>query len=426
MPNTENVYLNNVPIDNFPSEIVDSAETRHDSGTDQYLDKGGENEVSAEHIKEVVDAYQVASSPFDPYGVVDPTVTDTKLAAWQQLLGAAGKVMQDNLNINSGELTTTSNQQLRTNGVYGGSGAFTGNCLRPDGSIVFAPHSSNAVGILTSDGLFRRDILHGQGATAYYNCCYWNENNVTIFNPSTTQFIARLNVDDTFETILNHGMGAGAFQGCTPRYDGKVIFTPHVSPAVGILNEDYTFSVVEPHNCGSGAFMGKPVQRADGSMVFAPNTSNKIGILYPDNTFEGIDYPLNHTYRYQSAVLRPDNVVVFIPRRTSHFMLLYPDNRVEMIYNKCYYHASYDTFYGGTLLPNGDVLCCPYYQANFGVVHADNTYSQFPSGMGSYHHFGVCTNVNGNAVTAPHNGSYGQILDIDYRYNFDKEFLTRR
>ena len=426
MPEIINKYLSDIPVTEFSEEIQNTVTNSHKANTDQYLDQGGEHEVSAAHIREVVDAYQVKTSPSDPFGVIDDTVTDQKLQAWQQTLANAGEVMQNNLNTKSGELTTISNQQLRTNGVYGGSGAFIGNCLRPDGSIVFAPHSSNAVGILTADGLFRRDITHGQGATAYCYCCYWNDNDVTIFNPASTQNIARLNPDNTFETVINHGMGAGAFYGCAIRYDGKVIFTPYSSPAVGILNQDYTFSIVEPHKCGATAFMGRPVQRADGTMVFPPNASNYIGILYPDNSFKRVEYPLHHTYRYQHAVLRPDNVVVFVPRRTSHFMLLYPDNSVEMIYNQCYYHASYDTYHGATLLPNGDVLCSPYYQANFGVIHADNTFSQFPSGMGSYHNFGVCTNSKSKAVTAPHNGSYGQILDIDYKYNFETSFLIRR
>ena len=429
MPEIINKYLSDVPVTEFSEEIQNTVTDSHTTGTDKYLDKGGDNEVSAAHIREVVDAYQVKSSPSDPFGVIDDTVTDPKLGAWQQTLAKAGEVVQNNINLGIGTIDSTGKDHLRKNGVTGGSGAFEDCCVRPDGYVVFAPYSSNGVGLLSPDGLFRRDILHNQGATANNCCCYWKENDVTIFCPHTSTMISRLNADNTFESFIDHGQGNAAFMGCSPRYDGKIIFTPYHAPAVGILNEDYTFTITEPHGRGATnySYQGKSVQRADGSMVFPPHYSNDIGILNPDNSFITIPHGLTTSYKCMDAILRPDNVVVFVPTYNNpHILLLYPDNSVEVIQDQCWSNASYSGFSGGLLLPNGDVLFIPYYNNLYGVFHMDNTYSTFPTLGSTYYNYDGCLRLNGDVIMSPYNGAYGETLDLNFRYNFDKEFLIRR
>lgn len=431
MPEIINKYLSDIPVTEFPDEIQNSVTDSHKVDTDQFLDKGGDNEVSAAHIREVVDAYQVKTSPPDPFGVVDDTVTDPKLRAWQQALAKAGEVMQNNILCSANPtLHNSSSDYTRRTSATGGSNAFWGSTIRPDKSIVFAPYSSTAVGILSAEGFFNRTITHNQGGTAFNDCTYWLENDVTVFCPSSTANICRLNSDNTFEVIVNHGQGANVFRGCSQRYDGKIIFTPYTSQAVGILNQDYSFSITAPHGkaVGSGAFSGRAAQRADGSMVFPPHYTDSIMILQPDNSLEFIQHTLKTGYQCQAAILRPDNVVVFVPTyNNDDILLLYPDNHVEVIESQCWANGSYMGFSGGLLLPNGDIIFTPYYQNIYGVLHPDNTYSQFTdSTISTYYFYGGLCNGYGKAVLTPYNSSYGNILDIKFRYKFDIDFLTRR
>ena len=434
MPETIYKELKDIPVSEFPEEIKEVVNKSHDSGTDQYLDKGGVNEVSAAHIKEVVDAYQVAKSEPDPYGVIDESETNTKLKAWQQRLAKAGEAVKNNLlyTENPRLETSTINEWRRKNAVTGGSGSFCGCALRPDKSIVFAPYASSDVGILSANSMFRRDIKHNCGATAFLDCAYWAEKDVTIFSPWTPQNICRLNPDDTFEVIVNHGQGIYAYNACAQRYDGKMVFTPYNAPAVGMLNEDYTFAILEPHGKPDAAFRGKPVQRADGTMVFAPYyASADIMILNTDNSIRFVSSGLTMSHRCRGAILRPDNVVVFLPSGNNpHIMLLHPDDKVELILNQAWYDGNpndglVDGYSGCMLLPNGDVLFVTGYQGNYGVFHMDNTFSYFPSGMAAYGFCGGACNADSKPQLAPHVNAYGEVLNIDFRYKFDLEFLIR-
>ena len=165
--------------------------------------------------------------------------------------------------------------------IPGGSGAYLGGCLSPDGRIVFASY---------------------------------NATNVGFFNPVTNSF-----------STLATGTYSGKFVGATVIPGGQILFTPCDAAAYGIYNTNTNLFTTTGITGvpASAIYQGAGVVHPNGNVYFPPFTATNIGI-YNTNTNSFTTFSGVTTGGYFGGVLLPDGRIVFVPATATNLGLFNP------------------------------------------------------------------------------------------------------
>jgi hypothetical protein len=268
----------------------------------------------------------------------------------------------------------------------GGSSAYGGSVLLPDGRVLFVPQSGSNVGFFNpatsqftsvvpaglsaSSGQFRSGVLVPSGNVVFIP---WNSSNVGVFNPLTYEY----------SNIAVGAMGGTyKFQGGVLGPTGNVIMVPRDSANIGIFNpRTLELTNVGPiAGQGLGLF-GAGVLLPNGNVVMSPlTTGGNIG-MYNSYSLSVTGFtnvgPIGTGSTWESASLAPNGNVVFAPSSSSTSLNV-------VVYNPTFVSnpigaggfsnvvtnlatGSLNYFQGSVLLPSGNVIFCPADASNVGM-----------------------------------------------------------
>ena len=300
----------------------------------------------------------------------------------------------------------------------GGSAAYFGGVLLPNGNVVFAPYASSTIGIYNPTttlpaNAFTAGPAHGMGNSAYFGGVLLPNGNV-IFIPYNTSTIGIYNpTTNTFTS--GPSVSGNAYAGGVLLPNGNVVFFPYgAATNIGIYNPTAnTFTLGPTHGMGTIAYFGG-VLLPNGNVVLVPHSATAIGIYNPTtNTFTSGPTHGGGVSAYLGGVLLPNGNVVLVPHSATAIGIYNPTTNTFSTGPSA--GGSY-AYQGGVLLPNGNVVFVPYNATTIGIYNpTTNTFTSGLSAGGSGAYAGGVLLPNGNVVIIPNNATTIGILTTNLR-----------
>jgi hypothetical protein len=323
----------------------------------------------------------------------------------------------------------TSNVPVYGNAATGaqGSSDYAGSVLLPDGRVLFVPHNASNVGFFNpGTGLFSSVSPSGLPATSNK---FWGgvlvPNGNVVFIPSAISNIGLFNpVSYQYSNIQVGASGSGAppaiFAGGVLGPTGNVIMIPRDSENIAHFNPtSLVMTNVGPIAAQGVDLFGAGALLPNGNLVMAPFNSGNIGMY---NTYSMTTAGFTNVGPIgggmETAVLTPNGNVVFAPWNSTNVMTYNPtfvSNPIGAggVSNITISAGGSFQFRGGTLLPSGNVIFCPYSSSNVGMYDPVTvTYSNSTVVSGASFKFVGCTLIpDGRIVFTPYSSANVGVLN---------------
>jgi streptogramin lyase len=193
--------------------------------------------------------------------------------------------------------------------------------------------------------------------------------------------------------------------------DGRVVFVPNSTSVIRIFNP-YTNELTSISGTGTEGGFNGGVLLPSGNVVFVPGSGSNIGIFNPISSQYTNVGPVGTSWA--GGVLAPNGNVFFIPYNAANVGVYNPNISIATPSPTpagCFSNIMSgvgtlgSAYYGGTLLPSGNIICTPHNSPNIGVIDPVTlTFSNCgPIGAFTDKHGGSVLAPNGNVIFSPWN-----------------------
>lgn len=252
---------------------------------------------------------------------------------------------------------------------------YSGSVLLPNGNVVFIPSSSSNIGQYNPVENIFSNILSGLTGFSYQSSSLLGTGNI-IFASSATSSAIEYDPDaGTLSTTLLNGGSQILLPSGNVYTVGTTTGTQSWNPYTRtrtIISGQINFISGTSH---------KACLSLDGNVVFVPSASTANAVVVTPVTvspvWSNIVASVSISSSFSAGVTLPTGNIICVPQRAINVGMIDPVNMTYSNIAGVGGTTTTDKYYGGTLLPSGQVIFCPW-QGNVGIL---NTFTPAPREM---------------------------------------------
>lgn len=261
-----------------------------------------------------------------------------------------------------------------TLGSLTGTGKFLGGVLTAESRILAIPHNHTAIYTIDAYPSYTTATYGSFTGANKWAGGVLGPNNKVYGIPFTHDNILVIDTLAKTTTFLGTYAGIGKWHGGVLAPNGKIYCIPYNSSTILVIDPiagtSFTFGSL-PLN---GAKWAGGALAPNGKIYCAPSMATTILVIDPStNTYYEVPYvdggatggEIPASQRFYGATVGLDGKVQFIPCNQNHCMEI--DPYTDVVTNHTYISGSMK-FFGGVLLPNGNIYCVPHTRTNIGLI----------------------------------------------------------
>jgi hypothetical protein len=229
------------------------------------------------------------------------------------------------------------------------SDAFYGGTLLPDGRVFFNPaYQSTTIGLFNpADNSYSTvtiSVTLSGGTSAYMGCVLIPDGRVVMVPSSATSIGIFTPTTNTFSTVSNITMSGGnAYAGGVLLPDGRVFFVAHQATTFAIFDPNTYTLITIPGSSVSGAYSGG-VLLPDGRVLCIPAAATSFAIVNPNTLEVTFGSGVPGTWAHIGGVLIPDGRIICAPSTTTTVGIIVPTVQPRPPVPEMCYHPSFNKY----------------------------------------------------------------------------------